>query len=129
MASLGTLGWLFSNSNSFKKVFFFLLPDALQESLLGNQRININCDVSSIQCFVGKANTSHVLQFSLRWLSCFLLFSIWPWLISLLNSFQPHEEDLSSNNGKDTCSLCCKELGKAMWGITVEEQIRKQVIF
>ncbi|NXR05887.1 SMG7 protein, partial [Semnornis frantzii] len=23
---------------------------------------------------------------------------IWPWLISLLNSFQPHEEDLSSNN-------------------------------
>ncbi|KAM6342645.1 nonsense-mediated mRNA decay factor SMG7 isoform 5-T6 [Alca torda] len=23
---------------------------------------------------------------------------IWPWLISLLNSFQPHEEDLSNNN-------------------------------
>ncbi|XP_010015151.1 PREDICTED: protein SMG7 isoform X3 [Nestor notabilis] len=23
---------------------------------------------------------------------------VWPWLISLLNSFQPHEEDLSNNN-------------------------------
>ncbi|KAJ6657367.1 hypothetical protein lerEdw1_002534, partial [Lerista edwardsae] len=27
---------------------------------------------------------------------------IWPWLISLLNSFQPHEEDLSCPNGKAT---------------------------
>lgn len=65
--------------------------------------------------------------------ACFLICSIWPWLISLLNSFQPHEEDLSSNNGKDTCSLCCKEQRKTvffllMWGVTVEEQIRKQVV-
>ena len=45
------------------------------------------------------------------WFVCFLICSIWPWLISLLNSFQPHEEDLSNNNGKDTSSLCCKELG------------------
>ncbi|XP_026524932.1 protein SMG7 [Notechis scutatus] len=28
----------------------------------------------------------------------FLLCSVWPWLISLLNSFQPHEEDLSCPN-------------------------------
>lgn len=33
------------------------------------------------------------------------IFSIWPWLISLLNSFHPHEEDLSSTNGKNNLNL------------------------
>lgn len=55
--------------------------------------------------------------------ACSLIFSIWPWLISLLNSFQPHEEDLSSNNGKDkdTCSLSCKELGKTIFFLLMWE--------
>ena len=38
------------------------------------------------------------------WTIC-LIYSIWPWLISLLNSFHPHEEDLSSTNGKGSLNL------------------------
>uniref|UniRef100_A0A8C3TD37 Nonsense-mediated mRNA decay factor n=1 Tax=Chelydra serpentina TaxID=8475 RepID=A0A8C3TD37_CHESE len=51
---------------------------------------------------------------------------IWPWLISLLNSFQPHEEDLSSTNGKDAPRLCSLkgnlDFSKGHQGITGDKE-------
>lgn len=45
----------------------------------------------------------------------FLLCSVWPWLISLLNSFQPHEEDLSCPNGKNTPLWLSLRKRRAEW--------------
>ncbi|NXG00893.1 SMG7 protein, partial [Sakesphorus luctuosus] len=81
-------------------LFSDLFPDTLRETLpcLGNHSINGSCDCAmEFSVFLVKRTHPMFCHFHL-WFVCFLIYSIWPWLISLLNSFQPHEEDLSSNN-------------------------------